>query len=305
MSAEEAHKSHPLYEDDTGLRYRETLDVAVRNTLSVDTLHFEGDAGGGQHLVIFDNALHGRVLALDGAVQVTTADEHIYHEMMAHVPLFARGRVEKVLIIGGGDGGVLREVLRHPGVQAVTLVEIAQEVIDTARKWMPQVSNGAFEDHRAQVVIGDGFEFLKQHPGGFDVILVDSTDPVGPSLPLFTEAFYRLCHGALRPGGVLASQNGLPFLQPRQLHAAHQALRAVFETSTVYRIAVPAYSGGEMVLGFSSDDMSLKDISQMTLEARYHAAGFKTRHYAPAVHRGAFALPPGLQHLLAYGTEGS
>ena len=165
-----------------------------------------------QDVLIFENAIFGKVLVLDGVVQLTERDNHIYHEMIAHVPLIAHGSARNVLIIGGGDGGTLKEVLKHP-VESATLVELDGEVIDLSRRYLPKVSDGAFSDPRANVLVMDGTRFVAETQEKFDAIIIDSTDPVGPGEALFTAAFYRACRTRLRPGGMIAVQSGAPFYQ--------------------------------------------------------------------------------------------
>ena len=146
-------------------------------------------------LVIFENPLFGRILALDGIVQLTEADEPVYHEMLTHVPLLTHENPASVLIVGGGDGGILREVMRHSSVQRVVLVEIDPSVIELSKKYFPKVSNGAFDDPRLEIVIQDASEYVKSAQESFDVIICDSTDPVGPGAVLFTSEFYGDCKG--------------------------------------------------------------------------------------------------------------
>ena len=150
-----------------------------------------------QHLVIFENATWGRVLMLDGVCQLTTSDEFVYHEMMAHVPLMALSKPKRVLIVGGGDGGVLREVLKHPTVEKATLCEIDRSVIDLSLEHFSEVSAGAFDNPRAEVVIADGLKFVAEAKDKFDAIIVDSSEPIGPSAVLHTPEFFADCKRAL------------------------------------------------------------------------------------------------------------
>jgi spermidine synthase len=168
-------------------------------------------------IMIFENPIFGRVLVMDGTVQLTEKDERIYHEMMAHVPLLTHDNPKSVLIIGGGDGGVLREVLRHQTVERVVLVEIDERVIDLSKKYLPFLAKGAFVDPRTTIVIQDGCKYVKETTERFDVILSDTTDPIGAGAALFTEEFYGDCKAILNEGGILINQNGVPFLQPEEL----------------------------------------------------------------------------------------
>ena len=252
-----------------------------------------------QDLIIFENPRFGRVLALDGVIQTTEKDESCYHEMLAHVPLFAHGRAARVLIVGGGDGGVLREVLRHKGVQSATLVELDRAVIDACLEHMPTLSNGAFDDARTEVVIVDGVKYMAEGPAqSFEVILVDSTDPIGPGEVLFTEEFYADCKRCLTPGGILVTQNGVPFFQPGEVTTTFQRLMPLFADVSFYLTVVPTYVGGFMALGWATDDSSLRDISIQDLRARVEAVRLSSNYYSPEVHKAAFELPPFVAKLM-------
>ena len=251
-----------------------------------------------QDLVIFEHARFGRALALDGIVQTTEADECAYHEMIAHVPLLAHGAVRRLLVIGGGDGGALREALRHP-LTAATMVELDRAVVDCCRTHMPALSDGAFEDPRLELLFEDGVAFVARDGPSFDAILIDSTDPLpGPGEVLFTEAFYRNCKRRLSPGGVLVSQLGMPFLYPEAVSRAAANLKACFADVTFYLVAVPAFAGGYMAFAWASDDPSLREVPQATLAQRQRAVGLSPRFYTPAFHRAAFVLPETIAALL-------
>ncbi len=201
----------------------ETLHRGFRVRLKTDHVLFDSETEH-QRLIIFENEDFGRVMMLDNIVQLTTKDEFVYHEMMAHVPLFAHGKASKALIVGGGDGGVLREALKHPGLEQVTLCEIDRSVIDLCRTHFPEISAGAYDDPRTRIIIADGTKFVAETGDRFDVIMVDSTDPVGPGVVLFTKEFYTDCARCLKPGGLLITQNGLPFLQASELRAERRLL---------------------------------------------------------------------------------
>ena len=192
--------------------FTETLYDAFGQSFRIDKVYFENKTEH-QHLMIFHNAALGRVMVLDGVVQTTEKDEFVYHEMMAHVPLFAHGNAKQVLIVGGGDGGMLREVLKHQTVEQVTMVEIDNAVIEMAKQYLPNHSRGAFDDPRANIVIADGMDFVRDTEQTFDVIISDSTDPIGPGEILFTNDFYAQCQRILNPGGVVVTQNGVAFFQ--------------------------------------------------------------------------------------------
>ncbi len=275
-------------------RYAETLHADWGQTFGeIRPLHAETTPF--QKLEVFSSPRFGTVLALDGVIQATEADEFIYHEMMVHPPLVAHGAAKRVLIVGGGDGGCLREVLKHP-VDAVTLVEIDAAVIAASQRFLPGLSAGAFDDPRARVVVGDGLAFVAETEERFDAILVDSTDPEGPGEVLFTEAFYADCARALNSGGVLATQCGVPFLQPAGVTASFRRLRSAFADVAFTVCAVPTYVGGLMTLGWASADSAPR---RRTIEdLRAVARGLSTRYYSPEVHLAAFVLPGYIQELL-------
>ena len=268
--------------------FEETLHDDVRVSFRADAvLHEEKSAH--QHLALIRNPTFGEVLLLDEVTQVTARDEFIYHEMLAHVPLCAHGAAREVLIVGGGDGGLAEEVLKHPGVARVTLVEIDRAVVDFAKEHFAAMSRAAFADPRLDVVIADGRAFAAETDRRFDVVLVDSTDPIGPGAVLFTAEFYRDLARCLNAGGVVATQNGVPFLQPREFQMGLGNLKRVFADATAYVIAVPTYFGGHMTLGFAGTPAPRPDLD--TLERRFADLGLDTRYYTPEVHQAAFALP--------------
>lgn len=247
-----------------------------------------------QDMVIFETPSFGRVLALDGIIQTTEKDEFVYHEMMAHVPIVAHGAAKNVLIIGGGDGGVLREALRHPQIKAV-MVEIDRTVVDLCTQYMPSLSDGAFDNPRAELVIADGLKYVAETERKFDAIIVDSTDPIGPGEVLFTEKFYGDCKRALTPGGILVTQSGVPYFQRSEMVDSAKRLRPHFKDVGFYVISSPTYVGGMMALGWASDNPDLRTHSVETIAKRIDVDKLDTRYYTPQIHVGAFALPRYLQ----------
>jgi spermidine synthase len=268
----------------------ETLYDDLRLSIRVDRVLYDSQTEH-QRLVVAESARFGRLFTLDGVTQLTMADECIYHEMLAHVPILAHGAVRDVGIVGGGDGGLVEEVLKHPGVERVTIAELDAGVIDFARTYLPELSRGAFDDPRVSIVLGDGADFVATTSRRFDVVVVDSTDPIGPGAALFTPAFYAGCRRILRPGGILVTQNGVPFFQPDELVSSLRSLAGLFADATCYLAAVPTYVGGSMAFGWASDEPSHRAVSEAVLAERFAAAGPETRYYTPAVHRAAFALP--------------
>jgi spermidine synthase len=248
-----------------------------------------------QDIVIFESASHGRVMALDGVIQITERDEFVYQEMIAHVPLLAHGEVHDVLIIGAGDGGVLRRVLRHRDVERVTMVEIDGEVIRLSREFLPGIAGDAWSDPRAEVMVGDGIQHVRDAASGsVDVIIVDSTDPIGVGEVLFSNAFYRDAARVLRHGGLIVNQCGVPFMQEDELRETSARRRDFFDSVGAYVAAVPTYVGGFMTLGFSAKQVGLDAVPVETIRARAAACGIlgTTRYWSPEVHVAAFQLPP-------------
>ncbi len=244
-----------------------------------------------QDLVIFKNRTWGTVLMLDGVCQLTTSDEFIYHEMMAHVPLMALDKPKQVLVVGGGDGGVLREVLKHPSVEKAMLCEIDREVIDTALKYYPEIPGNTFDDERSVVVIADGRKFVAETDERFDAIIVDSSEPIGPSAALHTPEFFAACKHALKDDGILVTQNGLPFLFPDQLRDTTHAFAGLFDHVAPYMCTQPCYFGGPFALNWASNEDDHLDITAKKLAKRQEKRGIETRYWTPAVHLAAFALP--------------
>jgi spermidine synthase len=206
------------------------------------------------------------------------------------VPLLAHGAARRVLIIGGGDGGMAREVLRHRSVEHVTMVEIDAGVVEFARQYLPDIGAGAFDDPRLNLVIADGAAFVRESTGHFDVIISDSTDPIGPGEVLFTGSFYGHVKRRLTEGGIFVTQNGVPFMQPDELRGTLRAFRALFADASCYLATVPTYAGGPMAFGWGTDGAARR-IDVGTLDARFAAAAIATRYYTPEVHKAAFALP--------------
>ena len=248
-----------------------------------------------QDIVIFESCTHGRVMLLDGVVQITEGDEFVYQEMLTHVPLLAHGAAKRVLIIGAGDGGVLRRVLQHRTVEKAVMVEIDGEVIRLAREFMPGISGDAWNDRRAEVIVGDGIDYVRTAPdGSFDAIIVDSTDPIGVGEVLFTDEFYANAARILSAGGLIVNQCGVPFMQADELRDTSARRRKFFAHVGAYVAAVPTYVGGFMTLGFAAKQAGLERIDAATIAARADAAGITgtTQYWTPQIHTGAFQLPP-------------
>lgn len=272
----------------------ETLHANFGQYFSVENILYR-EKTEHQDLVIFENPVLGRVMALDGVVQTTERDEFIYHEMMTHVPLLAHGQAKKVLIIGGGDGAMLREVSRHKNIEQITMVEIDAGVVEFCRQYLPNHSAGAYDDPRFKLVIADGVNFVNQTTEKFDVIISDCTDPIGPGESLFTSAFYEGCARNLNEGGIFVAQNGVCFLQQDEAVDSHNKLSHYFKDVSFYQAAIPTYYGGIMTFAWATQNPQLRQLDITTLQQRFAEAGLTCRYYNPAIHVGSFALP---QYLL-------
>lgn len=275
----------------------ETLYDGYAQSFAVENLVFEAKTEH-QHLQIVDTPFMGRVMLLDGVVQTTERDEFIYHEMMVHVPLFAHPNPKRVLIIGGGDGGIVREVVRHTEIEHITQVEIDASVIEMCKEYFPKHSNGAFDDPRLKVVIADGKDFVAQCQEQFDVIIADSTDPIGPGEVLFSEDFYALEKRCLAEGGIMVAQNGVPFMQSEEITHTFQRLSKLYQDVSFYVAPVPTYIGGFMTFAWASDNVTLRQQSAAEIQQRFKALNLDTRYYNTAIHQASFALPNYITQLM-------
>lgn len=276
--------------------FTETLHGNFQLRLFVEKTLFQ-EKSEHQDLHVFENPQFGRVLTLDGIIQTTEGDEFIYHEMLAHVPVLAHGAARRVLIVGGGDGGMLKQVLRHAGVEA-TLVEIDRSVIDLCRKYLPSIGEDAFDSPRATVVIADGAEYVAKTADRYDIVIVDSTDPIGPGAVLFSAGFYKDCKRCLNPGGILVTQNGVPFFQKGELTDSYRRLKPLFKDVAFFVASVPTYSGGFMAFGWATDNEELRRQAHAVIAGRFAQANIKTRYYNPDIHLASFGLPNYIRDLM-------
>ncbi|MBS7791318.1 polyamine aminopropyltransferase [Roseococcus sp. SDR] len=248
-----------------------------------------------QDIMLFESTSHGRVMVLDGVIQITERDEFVYQEMLTHVPLLAHGAAKRVLIIGAGDGGVLRRVLQHQNVEKCVMVEIDGEVIRLCQEHMPDVAGDAWTNPRGQVIVGDGIDYVRQaEAGSFDVVIVDSTDPIGVGEVLFTDEFYHNASRLLSANGLIVNQCGVPFMQADELRETSLRRGKFFPDISAYVAAVPTYVGGFMTLGWSAKTQGLRSVPVEEIRRRAAAAGIlgTTRYWTPEIHVGAFNLPP-------------
>lgn len=240
-----------------------------------------------QQVDVVETAGHGTLLLNDGIVMVSERDEFVYHEMIAHVPLFTIAEPKSVLIIGGGDGGTAREVLRHKSVERVVMVEIDEMVVDACKKHMPSVSC-ALGDPRLELIIDDGVKYVQNCTETFDAVLIDSTDPIGPAQPLFDRSFYKNVAGLLSQNGVMISQSESPFYDTEIQNSMFSNQRPFFEKIHMYTFSTLTYPGGLWSFGFASNGLCpIRDFDPK----RAAVTGMDMQYYNPAVHRAAFALP--------------
>ena len=244
-----------------------------------------------QDLLIFETPFFGRVLALDNVIQTTQRDEAAYHEMITHVPILSHGGVKDVLIIGGGDGGALRDTLKHRNVEHATIVEIDGSVVELCREFLPSLNDGAFDDPRAELIIADGLKYVKETERRFDLIIIDSTDPIGPSVPLFSDEFYVDCRNILSSDGIFICQSGVSFVQESEARDTKKRLSDVFEDSALYVTLVPTYAFGFMTLGWGGRSNMARSTDINTVRERFNDADINTQYYTPDVHAACFSLP--------------
>jgi spermidine synthase len=255
-----------------------------------------------QHIRIFDTVANGRVMTLDDIVQITSRDESAYADMLTHLPILEHGKVERVMIVGGGDLSIADEALKHKSVKEVVLVDIDGRVIELCKELFSGVNAKAFKDKRLTLEVADAFEYLgrKSSKNRFDLIIADRPDPVGPGKALFGETFYDRVKGALKKGGYATFQTGVPFYQPWEITDALKELAAFFPRSGLYLTVVPTYIGGFMALSWASKGGKPLGTKQGIARAAraYKKARLKSDYYNPEVHAAAFALPEWIKKLV-------
>jgi len=261
-------------EDILGMRFR------VEKTL------FSGKSDF-QQIDIVETRGYGRMLLIDGLVMISERDEFIYHDMISHVPLFSHPSPKRVLVIGGGDGGTLREVLRHESVETCVMVEIDPVVVDACKTFIPQTAH-AMDHAKARVLIEDGVKFVEQTDEKFDLVLVDSTDPIGPATPLFGEAFYHNVHRILEPNGIVVAQGESPFYEMETQESMLQRLAGIFPKTGIYNYANLTYPCALWSFVYATNGLSLRSDE---IRARIEHAGLSFQYYNPGIHMAAFQLP--------------
>lgn len=237
-----------------------------------------------QQLDMLETEQWGNMLALDGMVMTTQKDEFVYHEMMAHVPLFTHPNPKHVLVVGGGDGGVIREALKHPQVEKATLVEIDGKVIEYSKEFLPEIA-GDLEDPRVEVKVGDGFMHIAESEAAYDVIMVDSTEPVGPAVNLFTKGFYAGISNALKEDGILVAQTDNPWFKADLIQQVFQDVKEIFPVTRLYTANIPTYPSGLWTFTMGSKTYDPLQVS----EERFHEIA--TKYYTKELHKASFVLP--------------
>lgn len=264
---------HENYDD------RASLGIKIKEQLLEQQSEF-------QKITIYQTEFFGKLLTLDGLVMLSEKDEFVYHEMISHVPLCVHPAPRRVLVVGGGDGGSVREILKHESVEEVVLCEIDEQVVRVCQKHFPTIA-GKLEDPRVTLAFRDGFEFLKEYENYFDVILTDSSDPIGPGVNLFKESYFQLIKNALREGGIAVSQSESPWFFQEVMHDMTAEMARVFSVVKTYSAFIPLYPSGFWTFTFMSN-------SQRPLcfdESRSAAVSAGCNYYNPQIHRAAFALP--------------
>ena len=267
----------------------------VQISIRVDKQLYSGKSEF-QRIDVFESPEFGRFLTLDGYMMLTEKDEFIYHEMITHVPMAVHPNVKKVLVIGAGDGGVVRELVRYPEIETIDMVEIDPLVVEVCKKFLPQTAC-RFDDPRLTVHYEDGLRFVRFKENDYDLIIVDSTDPFGPGEGLFTKEFYGNCFKALKDDGILINQHESPFY-PEDAAACQRAHKNIVETfpiAKVYQAHIPTYPSGHWLFGFASKKYHpLKDLN----ETRWNMRSLTCRYYTTTLHKGAFYIPAYVEDML-------
>ncbi|MDD4715475.1 MAG: polyamine aminopropyltransferase [Oscillospiraceae bacterium] len=270
------------------LWYTEEHSENARFSIRVKRQLFSGKSPF-QQIDVFEAEEFGRFLTLDGLMMLTQKDEFIYHDMIAHVPMATNPDIKRVLVIGAGDGGTVRELVRYPAISSIDMVEIDRMVVDVSRKYLPFTACG-LDDPRVHLYFEDGLKFVRDKSSQYDLIVVDSTDPFGPGEGLFTKEFYGNCYKALTDSGILVNQHECPYYDgyAHAMKRAHARIREMFPVAKVYQAHIPTYPSGHWLFGFASKKLDpLRDLQ----EEQWNALGLETKYYNTDLHRGCFAVP--------------
>ncbi|MFA5523744.1 MAG: polyamine aminopropyltransferase [Tissierellales bacterium] len=251
-----------------------------------------------QQIDVFDSEEFGRFLTLDGLMMATEKDEFIYHDMIVHVPMAVKPDIKKVLVIGAGDGGTVRELTRYDSIEKIDMVEIDKMVVEVCKEYMPQTAE-KLDDPRVTLYFEDGLRFVRSKENEYDLVIVDSTDPIGPGEGLFTKEFYGNCYKALNDEGILVNQHESPYYKEyaNAMKRAHKRIRELFPICKVYQAHIPTYPSGHWLFGFASK--KLDPIDGLDTK-RWNALGIKTKYYNTDLHKGSFALPNYVKEMIDY-----
>ena len=267
----------------------------VRHGIRVDR-HLFSKKSDYQQIDVFETPEFGRVLTLDGSVMLTERDEFIYDEMITHVPMSVHPAVRDILVIGAGDGGVVKELARYPQVERIDLVEMDPEVLEACTAYLPENAS-RLSDSRVHIYYDNALRFIRRRANQYDLIIVDSNDPFGPNEGYFTREFYGICYNALREDGIMVNQQGSPFFShdAEAMQRSHQRIASTFPISRVYQAHIPTYAAGYWLFGFASKKYHPIDDFDPNRWLSYH---FRTDYYTPKLHVGAFYLPAFLERML-------
>ena len=244
-----------------------------------------------QNLAVIETEQFGRMLVLDNVIQTTVKDEFVYHEMITHVALNTHAAPKKVLVIGGGDGGAVREIVKHQSIEKVVHCEIDGAVIDVSRKYLPEISC-ALNHPKVEIKVDDGIKHVRENKNTYDVIMVDSTDPVGPAEGLFSASFYKDIFDALNDDGIFVAQTESPFFNRELIPRLYQDISGIFPITRLFLANIPTYPGGLWTFTMGSKKYDPLDVDGSKFPQ------MDTRYYSPAIHRACFVLPPFIQELL-------
>ncbi|MBN3524425.1 polyamine aminopropyltransferase [Paenibacillus apiarius] len=243
-----------------------------------------------QHLTMLDTEEFGRMLVLDGMVMTTIKDEFVYHEMVAHPALVTHPNPKKVLVVGGGDGGVIREIMKHPSVEKAVLVEIDGKVIEYSKKYLPEIA-GELDNPRVEVIVNDGYMHILNSKDEYDLIMVDSTEPVGPAAPLFERGFYQGIYEALKEDGLFVAQTDNPWFKADLIQQVNRDVKEIFPIVRVYGANIPTYPSGLWTFTIGSKQYDPMNIDEASIPE------METKYYSPRLHNAAFCLPKFVEDL--------
>lgn len=274
--------------------YKEITPAGFGIAIKVKEVLFSQQSPFQKVEIIDSDSTLGKILTLDGLMMTTEGDEYFYHELIAHIPLMSHKCPKSILVIGGGDGGTVREVLKHNSVEKVVLCEIDGMVIDACKKYLPAIA-GKLDDKRVEILVQDAIEYIKNKENQFDIILIDSTDPMGPGEGLFTEEFYTNVKKSLKKGGIVAAQSESPVVNKEEIKKMYTLLKKVFPITSTYTSPIPTYPGGYWAWAFCSEDV--KPLSYID-EKRCEEITKTCKIYNKEYHEACFALPNFLKELL-------